>query len=108
MKRALSKATQVWTKVKVSRGTRDLMEVAEFAGAKYDINYVKKTLRGDLAGGDGAAMHRLDIQGYLELYLWPHYNQSSCDEHALSIMMLMNEKIRNNINIIEINMLILL
>lgn len=80
----------------------DLMEVAEFAGAKYDINYVKKTLRGDLTGGDGAAMHRLDIQGYLELYLWPHYNQSSCDEHALSIMMLMNEKIRNNINIIEI------
>ena len=44
-----------------------------------------------------AVAYIVAIAQYMEAYLWPHFTQSSSREHLLSIMMLVNEKIREGL-----------
>eukprot|EP00798_Chlamydomonas_sp_ICE-L_P018650 gene18650-25166_t len=40
----------------------------------------------------------LEISQYLENYLWPNFEADSSDEHVISIMLMVNEKFRENID----------
>ena len=36
------------------------------------------------------------LQQYLELYLWPHFHSGASVTHVLSMMLMVNEKFREN------------
>ncbi|KAJ1676121.1 hypothetical protein EV182_008836, partial [Spiromyces aspiralis] len=67
---------------------------------KYDAELVRRLFVERLARPESHSkdVMLLDLNQYLEKYLWPFFDEDeSSDEHVLSIVMLVNEKVRQNI-----------
>ena len=65
------------------------------ADRKYDEQLVKDIYRSELQ--DCCQVPRvLDISGYLERYLWNFFDAAVCSEHIFSIVIMMNEKFKED------------
>ena len=73
----------------------------------FSPDLVKTIYNDELGGGSGASCKPslkrvmvLEISQYLESYLWPHFDAEgggSSFEHVMSIMLMVNEKFRENV-----------
>ena len=73
----------------------------------FSPDLVKTIYNDELGGGSGASRKPslkrvmvLEISQYLESYLWPHFDAEgggSSFEHVMSIMLMVNEKFRENV-----------
>jgi intron-binding protein aquarius len=54
-----------------------------------------------LQKNDFNRLQLLELSGYLENYLWPHFNENVCFEHIFSIVLMINEKFRESIPVFE-------
>ncbi len=53
------------------------------------------------SGDDLSHVQLLESSGYLENYLWPNYSDTGGVEHTLSILYIANEKIGNDLNVLD-------
>ena len=67
----------------------------------FDDKLVQQLYASELGGGsrlpNAQRLSLLEISQYLEAYLWPHFSEAASATHVLSIMMLVNEKIREGL-----------
>lgn len=70
-------------------------------GAKvgvFDEDLIKELYLQEILPGDYTRLQLLEFSGYLDHFLWPHYNPTKCcEEHTLSIIFLLNQKFREGI-----------
>lgn len=55
----------------------------------------------ELLRGNPARFQLLDVSGYLEGYLWPHFGASVAVDHVFSIILIVNEKYKNGLSALD-------
>jgi intron-binding protein aquarius len=63
---------------------------------------VKKIYENEIIKGDNRRIIMLEFNRCLENFLWPNFDDSSSDEHLMSILFLLNEKFRERIEVWKI------
>ena len=69
---------------------------------KYDSELVCRLFRDELLNGEHTRLQILELSGYLENYLWKHFEEDCCFEHTFSILMMVNEKFREGVSVFEV------
>jgi intron-binding protein aquarius len=66
---------------------------------EFDGSIVEKVFTEDIEPAKNSRLVLLEFSCYLERYLWPNFDaEESTDAHVLSIMAMVNEKIRENVD----------
>ena len=67
--------------------------------ADFDGQVIRDVYAQDLRGADFSVKRvmMLEFSQYLENFLWPNFDESSSAEHALSIVLMVNEKFRERV-----------
>lgn len=64
----------------------------------FDEKVIQNIFEREIKFNDTSRLQLLNFSGYLENYLWPNFSESSTFEHTVSIIILLNEKFKDNLS----------
>jgi len=66
----------------------------------FDASVIEKIYNDEISGGSAMrSIMILEFSRYLEMYLWPNFDENSSASHLMSIVFLLNEKFRERIEV---------